>query len=453
MSQFSLPKPHAKQLEVFNDEHRFKVLNWGRRSGKSTMAYLYTMVQAITHQGLYYIIAPNYKQAKSIYWDDVAKVYTPKSLVKFNEVELSVTFPYLDGPVILPNGKTMYVKHDPNLAPSKIVFKGAEDPDSLRGVGINGAVLDEYAFMRHGKNVYDKIVRPALADRQGWCIWISTPDGVQNHFYDLCQLAQEESDKYFFSHATAQHNPYFPPEEFEEARKQHEKEGKADEFYQEWLAEFVQPSTLVYKDFRRDIHVFNDPDLIPQNGTYAIGIDFGFTDPTAAVFVKIDYDNNWYIYDELYQPGLTTDQTISILRNKMGDNVFSRVIGDAAARQEIENMKRKRFPITGGKKGKDTIKAGIREVSAMLRVREATGKPKLFVHASCKNVIREFESYRNMTDAWGQAQETPEDKNNHAMDALRYLVLDHVEHRKRPKREKIYDKVTGRLIGYSPAGE
>ena len=442
-----LPKPHKKQLEVFKDDHRYKVLNWGRRSGKSTMAGLYTLIEAIKTQGRYFIVAPTYKQAKSIYWNEIIKTLVPKDIInKTHDTELTITLHHIEGEVKLPTGDTIKVKHDPNLPPSTIELKGADNPDSLRGVGLSGVVLDEYAFMKDAKEIWDKILRPALGDRKGWAIFISTPNGTHNVFHELVLRAMDDDD-YFYSHATALDNPHFPEDEFEQARE----ETPEDEFMQEWMADFRSMTTAVYPRFSRNKHLIK-PSEIPSEGTDIIGVDFGFSDPFAAVFVRIDKDQNWYIYDEIYEARMTTEQAINVLRDKMGDRHFARILGDSAAATELETFKKVyNLPIVGAKKGKDTIKAGIREINGKLKVREGTGKPKLFVGTNCGNTIREFEAYEYMTnvDAYGERviTETPEDKNNHAMDALRYPVLDHSRHRKqRVKPKRYYDPITGRVL-------
>lgn len=396
-------------------------------------------------QGTYYIIAPTYKQAKSIYWRDICKRYKG-DFMTFNEQELSITFDHLSNITIPTIHGDVTISHDPDLPPTRIELKGADNPDSLRGTGISGAVLDEYAFMPDGKYLYDTILSASLADRDGWCIFISTPNGIHNHFYDLIKIAQANPDLYFFSHATAQDNQYFPQKEFENARKQHEIEGKLDQFNQEWLAEFINPTRLVYGNFDYDTHVFRDTTLIPEYGTYNLAIDFGMTDPTAAVFVKIDLEGNWWIFDELYKTDLDLDPLIYALRDKMGDDRYTRIIGDGAARFELESLRRRRFRITASKKGADSIFNGIKEVKSLLAVRESTGKPKLFIHASCKNTIKEFESYSWEVDDYQEVLNKAEDKNNHAMDAIRYLAIDKASPTIRKKRERYYDPDTGRAL-------
>lgn len=440
-----LPNPHEKQKEFLSDPHRYKVLNWGRRTGKSVAVWEKVVLEGMLRQGTYYIIAPTYKQAKSIYWRDICKTYKG-DFMTFNEQELSITFDHLSGVTIDTQAGPITISHDPDLPPTRIELKGADNPDSLRGTGISGAVLDEYAFMGDGKYLYDTIIRPALSDKNGWAIFISTPNGVYNHFYDLCKNAQADPEMYFFSHATALDNSYFPAAEFEQTRKEYEKEGKLDQFNQEWMADFTNPTQLVYSDFSHETHVFHDLDDMPLHGTYVMAIDFGMTDPTAAVFVYLDYEGNWWIYDEIYQQDLHLDQLIYVLRDKMGEEHFTRIIGDGAARFELESLRARRFRITASKKGADSIFNGIKEVQSLLKIREGTGKPKLFVYKSCKNIIREFESYSWIRDQFGEITNVPEDKNNHSMDAIRYLAIDRARPVQREKRKRIYDPVTGRTL-------
>lgn len=447
-TDFLLPTPHKKQAEFLADTHQFKVLNWGRRTGKSVAVWEKVVLEAMLRQGTYYIVGPTYKQTKEIYWEEICKRYRG-SFMTFNEQELSIEFDILEGMVIPTTAGDIVVNHDPNLPPSRIILKGAEDPDKLRGVSLCGAVLDEYAFMPKGKYIFDEILTPALADRDGWCVFISTPNGVVNHFYDLVKIAKADPETYFFSHATAMDNTYFPAGQFEKARARHEREGKIDKFNQEWLAMFVNPSQLIYDNFDHDVHVKNGKefeDLRPSEGTYNLTIDFGMTDPTAAIFVFIDYEGNWWIYDEIYKTDLHLDQLIYVLRDKMGDDRFTRILGDGAARFELESLRKRRFRITGSKKGADSIANGIREVRALLHVRESTGKPKVFIHSKCVNTIKEFERYSWERDSDGNVINTPEDTYNHAMDAIRYLALDKITPDKKEKRKRYYDPDTGRLL-------
>jgi len=451
-------------MEFMLHPARFKALVWGRRSGKSLGIALYTMLKALEKPGNYYIIAPTYTQAKSIYWSDIIKVLVPGAIVNDkNESELFIEFEPLHYKLETKHilGYDIDSDHTKSQIPSRIYLKGANNPDSLRGVKLSGAVLDEFAFFQYANDTWRKIIRPALADLQGWAIFSSTPDGVHNTFFDIVEIAKrhmEESNnpinsKWFYSHATMLDNTSIAHrvEEWNDTKAEYIRDGKIDEWVQEWEAKFTTPSSLVYNEFDDQIHVI-PPQLIPRdNMTYAIGMDFGLKDPFAAVFVAIDKDDNWYIYDEVYLPDLPVDKIARILHQKMGEQYFTRIIGDAAGATEIASLRSKelgdmRVWVTPSKKGKDSIRGGIRQVKTKLYVREHTGKPKLFVGRNCSATIKEFQSYKRMRDAFGEVSDTPEDKNNHLMDSLRYLVLDQMSGAKPiPKAKKTYT-ASGRLV-------
>ena len=150
------------QYQVANDEHRFKVICAGRRSGKSVLARLLLLKWAVETPGVYYLVSPTYKQAKAIHWHE-AKKEIPQSWIKAtNQTELSFT---------LKNG-------------SIIELKGAENPDALRGVKLRGLVVDEIASIRNWGWLWGEVLRPTLTDYEAPAIFISTPKGY-NHFYDM----------------------------------------------------------------------------------------------------------------------------------------------------------------------------------------------------------------------------------------------------------------------------
>lgn len=456
----TLPYPHEKQREFMLSQARFKTLVWGRRSGKSMGIALFTMLKALENPGNYYIIAPTYKQAKSIYWNDILKVLVPQAIIKkTDESELYIEFQQVNYELETHEliGVDIHCDHSKYPTPSRIYLKGADNPDSLRGVSLSGAVLDEFAFFQYDNDTWTKIIRPALADKQGWAIFSSTPDGFNNTFARIVMMAQnamKEGDQHwFYSHATMLDNTYIAHryDEWKQTKLEYERDGRIDEWVQEWEAKFTSPSSMVYDQFDMDIHVIS-PQMIPRNSvTFAIGMDFGLKDPFAAVFVAIDQDDNWYVYDEIYLPDLPVDKIARILHQKMADNYFTRIIGDAAGATEIASLRSKelgdmRVWVTPSKKGKDSIRAGIRAVKTKMYVRESTGKPKLFVGSNCKSTIREFQEYKYIRDAWGDVSDTPEDRNNHLMDALRYLILDQMSGAKQPQKAQKRYSESGRLI-------
>lgn len=455
----TIPKPHAKQLEVMTSPQRYKVLSWGRRSGKSVLAGLVTFTEAMKSQGNYYIVAPTEKQAKAIYWNDILKIVIPKEVIaKVNNVEKTITFHHIQGKITLPTGETIEVDHDENKPPSTISLRGVDNPDALRGVKLNGAVLDEYAFMDNAKAIFDDIIEPALLDNAGWAIFISSPNGVRNPFYELVKTAQKDDENYYYSHATGLDNPAISKKEFERIKQKRISEGKLESFEQEYMAQFKTSSRLVYKNFNSEKHFTEGghmfkPEELPQEGTYAIGMDFGWVDPTVAAFCLIDYDGNWWIYDEMYKKELTTNKGADIMKTKMEGKHFSRIVGDAQGKTEISNYREHKIYIYPSSKGSGSIRGGISEVASLLEFREVieNGKivqrPRMRFSTNVPNIVRDFETYSNMVDAFGEATDKPMDENNHGPDAIRYIVTEYVRAQKpRTRRKREYDPRTGRML-------
>lgn len=155
--------PHLWQAEIHDAMRRFSVLVCHRRFGKTVLAINSLIDAALRHDGgdgRFAYVAPYRNQAKSIAWDYLRQFTQPVLGMKYNEGELSVE---------MSNG-------------SRIRLFGADNADALRGLYFDGVVLDEVADMK--PNVWGEVVRPALADRRGWCLFIGTPKGV-NQFYEL----------------------------------------------------------------------------------------------------------------------------------------------------------------------------------------------------------------------------------------------------------------------------
>lgn len=164
------PLPWQLAAHDLLDEHRFLVLVVHRRGGKTKFALAQMVRAALERRGLYAYVAPLLNQARRNMWSnpDTSLRHLVAGIpgVKISESEMSVT---------LPNG-------------SLIRTLGADYPDTIRGLGLYGAVLDEVAQMPH--NTWEEVTRPALSDNEGWALFIGTPKGGQgNLFHDLFQGA------------------------------------------------------------------------------------------------------------------------------------------------------------------------------------------------------------------------------------------------------------------------
>jgi hypothetical protein len=406
------------QLKVAKDEHRFKVICAGRRSGKSVLARLTLLKWAVEQAGVYYLVSPTYKQAKSIHWHDGFKKEIPQKWIgKTNETELSFT---------LKNG-------------SIIELKGAENPDALRGIKLRGLVIDEIASIRNWDWLWSEVLRPTLTDYISPAIFISTPKGF-NHFYNLWQAGQSESKDYKSWRFTSYDNPYIPKEEIDNAKK----ELTEDTFAQEWLADFRKFTGLVYKEFDREIHVIEEFH-IPETWRIYRGIDFGSTNPTAVLWIAVDNDENFFVTDEYYEKQKAIDYHAGQINSNKFSGRVSATYGDPSGGQWFKEFATRRVNITPANKETGTalqnwVRYGIEKVVEKLvnipghyveKVGDREGSnPKLFIFNHCKNIIREFETYRWKEKSVTQAQDlnepdVPEKANDHAMDALRYMAVSY----------------------------
>jgi hypothetical protein len=410
------------QLEVAQNNHRFKVICAGRRSGKSVLARLTLLKWAVEKPGTYYLVSPTYKQAKSIHWYEAKKEIPRQWIQKTNETELSFT---------LKNG-------------SIIELKGAENPDALRGVKLRGLVIDEIASIRNWDWLWQEVLRPTLTDYESPAIFISTPKGF-NHFHELFQLGQSENDQYKSWRFTSYDNPYIPKQEIDNAKK----ELTEDTFAQEYMADFRKYTGLVYKEFNREIHVI-EPFQIPETWGLYRGIDFGSTNPTAVLWIAVDNDENIFVADEYYETGQTIDYHAGRINSNQLSSRVSTTFGDPSGAQWITEFRTRGVFITKatketGQSEQGWVRYGIEKVAERLKpqlghevpilikygVNQA--KPSLFVFNHCTHLIAEFETYRWKEKSVTQAQDlnepdVPEKANDHAMDALRYFIVSYKKH-------------------------
>lgn len=205
------PRPLQKAIHQALETHRFSVAVCHRRFGKTVLAVNQLQKTALLCEKprpRFAYVAPTYRQGKAIAWDYMKHYARPIPGVGINESELRIDY---------PNG-------------GQVRIYGADNPDSLRGIYLDGVVLDEYGLQPPG--IFSEVVRPLLADRLGWALFIGTPNG-KNQFYDVVQAAQREPG-WFFAEYRASQTHLIAANELESARSQM----TADEYAQEWECSF-----------------------------------------------------------------------------------------------------------------------------------------------------------------------------------------------------------------------
>lgn len=239
-----MPKLHDGQLAVHNSTARFRVVPAGRRWGKTLLGSA-ECIESALNGGRAWWVAPSYKMAR-VGWRGIYRLAMQIPEVTIRRGDLMVEF---------PTGGEIWVR-------------SADNPDSLRGEGLDFAVLDEVAYMK--ESAWTESIRPALSDRNGRALFISTPRG-HNWFWSLWVRGKSgDPDWASFGGFPTTDNPFINPAEVEEARR-----NLPDVvFRQEYMAEFVDDTGGV---FRRVVEAATaEPQSERIEGhEYVFGIDWG----------------------------------------------------------------------------------------------------------------------------------------------------------------------------------
>lgn len=425
-------EPHVKQKLVADAvlDHKRIVVRAGRRFGKSALALNIVLREALHNPGRYWVIAPEYTQAKSIYWRDLVDVYIPRELIiKKNDNELLLQI----------------MTSDPEKT-STIEFKGSDREDKLRGAGLKGVVLDEYAFQK--EYVWDKIIGPMLVQTDGWALFITTPNGVANHFKKFWDDAQAmEADKHkdwATYHFTSYDNPHIPRDNLEAERKR-----LTPEFFtQEYLAEFAKFTGLIFTAFDEARHVQDFE--VDESWTFYRSIDFGATDPTAVSFIGVDRDGITYIFDEIYMSDIRTSELAEMIKAKSAHRYYTATYGDSAAKQSMIDLQQYGVFCIPVKKREQSKETSSRNwiLSGIERIQQAFKDDKIVIHPRCKATIKEVMSYSWRKDRLGDPVNMPQDKNNHIIDEIRYYYSmsesnNFIAEQEFNYLERVEDSVTG----------
>lgn len=284
------------QREVFTDPHRFKVIAAGRRCGKSRLSAITLLIEALNcpkGSSVMYV-APTLGQARTIIFDLLQEL--GRQVIKsahINNLEITL------------------------INDIKILVRGADNPDSLRGVSLTYLVMDECAFIK--AEIWEKVLRAALSDKKGRAMFISTPSG-RNHFYDWYQLGQSGVDEEWKSwHFTTADNETIDPKEIEAAKRTL----SSFAFNQEYMSSFNNAGSGLFKE---EWIKFGDE---PSYGSWYIAIDLaGFEgvaknasaaksrlDKSAIACVKVTDDGQWFV-DKIESGRWDIEETaIRILKN------------------------------------------------------------------------------------------------------------------------------------------
>ena len=381
-----LTKP---QKEVLTCEKRFRVLISGRRFGKTFLA-----INELAKFGRYpnkkvWYVSPSYRQSKNICWNMLKdRIIKHKWAKKINEADLSI---------VLKNSTV-------------IQLKGADNEQSLRGVGLDFIVLDEFADIK--PQAWYEVLRPTLSDTGGHALFCGSPKGF-NFAYDL--FTRQDPEWQSFKYTTLE-GGQVSQEEIEQAKNDLDERT----FQQEYLATFVNYAGIIYYNFDRNTHIIDHYER--DSKVIHIGMDFNIDPMVAVVSEKVN--NDLIIYDEIQIWSSNTDEMVQEIKARYKDKHII-VYPDPASRQrktsaggftDLAILKNAGFEVKT-RSQHPLIRDRINAVNSKLK--NANGMSSLFITKSCKNLIMSLER-----QIYKEGTSVPDKDSgfDHFNDALGYMV-------------------------------
>jgi len=408
--------PRPLQRIIHQNMKRFNVLVLHRRFGKTVLSINETIDRALRcplKSPQYAYVAPTYGQAKRIAWEYLKEYTKEIPGAKPNEAELRVDIPR-------PHMKDKI----------RFMLLGSENPDTLRGIYLDGVVLDEFAVC--DPTIWGQVVRPALADRIGWAIFLGTPKG-QNHFFDLYNKARKNPDWYVCTYRASE-TKVLSTYELRAAKD----EMSEEEYLQEFECSFTAANTGAYYQKQMLIaEAENRVTSVPYDSSCFVDTywDLGIGDTTAIWFLQV-VGHEYHLIDYLEMSGKGLDYFVSEINKKPYTYREHTLPHDARARE-----------LGTGKSREETLRTlGMTRLYILPRWQVADGINAVRTILSkcwwdkdkCERGLLALHAYERKWDAKNQIfQEKP--KHNWASngaDAFRYLAMG-----VRPESQRVQSEV------------
>ena len=381
------------QKEILNHPARFKVVVSGRRFGKTYASIASLAKHASQPNTKVMYVAPSYRMAKQIVWEDLKSMLRDKNWIKkINESELTITL----------------------VNSSIIMLRSVDNPDSIRGLGLDHIVIDEAADVSQLGEVWNAVLRPTLSDRQGTALIISSPKG-RGSLYDLYQNEKRLPDWKSWQYTTIE-GGNVSAEEIEAAKRDMDEKS----FLQEYLAQWVDYSGLIYYAFGEHNIVKRD-NLLDPGTMLHVGVDFNFS-PLCAV-IGVLTTTGLHIFDEITLHGSDTQELCAEIQRKY-NNRRTIAYPDASGAQRRSSavggitdhiiLSNAGFQLKVGSVN-PAVKDRIASVNSVLK----KDNMRLTIDPKCVKVI---EGLQKHTYLEGTRQPDKHSGLDHHMDCLGYMV-------------------------------
>ena len=382
------------QHQVSQSKARFRVLISGRRFGKTHLAITEMMKYAAKPLQNIWYVAPTFKMAKEICWSNLkTMLYSFNWIEDINETNLTVKL---------------------KKSNSIISLKSADQPDALRGTGINFLILDEFADI--DKRTWFEVLRASIADTLGDVLFCGTPRGYGNWSYELYLKAQSDKEWDSFQYTTLQ-GGMVSQKELEQAQLDLD----VRTFRQEFEGTFENYAGSVYYNFHPVDNVVDRK--IDWTKPLHIGMDFN-VDPMSAAVAQIEKDKVYFV-DEIVIYSSNTDEMCQEIRDRYGTKIPIFVYPDPASKQrktsaggrtDLSILHNAGFKVKVKHKH-PAIRDRVNAVNS--RLKDSKGDRHIFVSNYCKTLIKGLQRqiYKENTNIPDK-----EEGYDHMNDALGYLI-------------------------------
>lgn len=354
-TEIKLPRPHNAQKLILDSKARFKVVCCGRRFGKSVVAMIAALNKMFSGNGkAVAYVTPEYSLAKDFFNSIVDRI--PKHALKAANIS--------DLQIDLSNK-------------SKIKFFSGEAINNMRGREFDLVIVDEAAFIPDLRNAWFSVIRPTLSNRRGEALFIGTPRGM-NFFYILYLKGKNKEDGFESFHYPSNANPFFPDEEFEEAKLT----TPEAQFKEEYLAEPMANQANPFGDSVEK----NMVKKLSDEPTIVFGVDVATTNDYTVV-IGLDTQGRMTYFDRFRVSWTQTHNRLLKLPKDVLMVVDATGVGDAAVeRLALERPNVKGFKFTA------TSKPEI-----MYRLIGAVEKGEITYNEITANEMRVFEYEKSST--------------------------------------------------------
>ncbi|MDL2272239.1 terminase family protein [Desulfovibrio sp. OttesenSCG-928-I05] len=412
--------PRPLQASVHRGRKRFTLLITHRRFGKTVTAVCELLRRALMHGGNVRAwragyVAPYLRQAKSIAWDYLKYYAGGVPGTVFNETELRAD---------LPNG-------------ARIRLFGADNPDALRGLYFDDLAIDEAADVP--RSVWSLVLRPTLADRAGWALFMGTPKGLNNLLADMREAAAKDPEHWAVYHFKASETGYVTAPELARARA----DMTEDEYAQEFECSFAAAvrGAIYAKELDRAeeegrIGVIPFEPELPVSTAWDLGID----DAMAIWFFQQEPGGALRILEYFENSGEGLEYYAEYLRGKKWryhrhigpHDLMVRELGTGKSRFETARKLGISFTVCRNLPVADGIGAARRLIGNCW-----------FDAAGCSEGIRALRQYQKVwNDKMSLFGKPLHNWASHAADAFRYLAVGVMPERREPRQEKTINRRT-----------